>query len=224
MPSSPTVRAGVICGVLAPGAGPFGVVRGGLGPGRGVEDRVGGGRIGIAAKNNSAFFRSRCCRARNCSAVYGTHRVLNALNLLLQPQRSGGQRAPRETRECMIAQSRRNAVTQDAICTWVARLRPSDRAAIAGEHMRCNPHANPRCARRRRCLGWRVDRNAPPGRRANCCCAASAHQWAVASPVRREACARHCSRGVRARKCPRPSRRSEAPRPANRPPPPSPPR
>ena len=52
----------------------------------------------------------------------------------------------------MIAQSRGNAVTQDAICTWVERLRPSDHAAIAGEHMRCNPHAHPRCARRRRCL------------------------------------------------------------------------
>ena len=98
-----------------------------------------------------------------------------------------------------MTQSRSNAVTQDAICTWVERLRPSDHAAIAGEHMRCNPHAHPRCARRRRCLLWRVDRAAPPGRRANCCCAASAHQWAVASPVRREACARHWSRGVRRR-------------------------
>ena len=69
-----------------------------------------------------------------------------------------------------------------------------------------------------------VDRNAPPGRRANCYFAASAHHWAVASPVRRAACARRCSRGVRARECSRPSRRSEAPRPANRPPTPSPPR
>ena len=56
-----------------------------------------------------------------------------------------------------MTQSRSNAVTQDAICTWVERLRPSDHAAIAGEHMRCNPHAHPRCARRRRCLLWRVD-------------------------------------------------------------------
>ena len=98
-----------------------------------------------------------------------------------------------------MTQSRSNAVTQGAICTWVERLTPSDHAAIAGEHMRCNPHAHPRCARRRRCFSWHVDRNAPPGRRDNCCCAASAHQWAVASPVQREACARHCSRGARAR-------------------------
>ena len=110
-----------------------------------------------------------------------------------------------------MTQSRRNAVTQVAICTWVARLRPSDRGAIAVITCAITPTLIRNAARRWRCLGWRVDRNAPPGRQANCCCAASAHHWAVASPVRRAACARRCSRGVRARECSRPSRRSEAP-------------
>ena len=84
--------------------------------------------------------------------------------------------------------------------------------------MRCNPHAHPRCARRRRCLLWRVDRKA---------------RWvvgpiAVALRLRtggpwRARCGGRLARGtgpggVRARECARPSRRSEAPRPANRPP------
>ena len=85
------------------------------------------------------------------------------MNLLQQPQRSGLQRAPRETRECMIAQSRGNAVTRDAICTWVARLRPSDGCAICPITCAATSSLIRDAARRRHCLGWRVDPRRAPG-------------------------------------------------------------
>ena len=82
----------------------------------------------------------------------------------------------------MIAQSRSNAVTRDAICTWVARLRPSDRGAIAVITCAGTPTLIPRCGAHGVAFSWRVDRSAAPGRRANCCCAASAHPVSRGEP------------------------------------------
>ena len=76
----------------------------------------------------------------------------------------------------------RNAVTQDAICTWVARLGPSDRGAIAAITCAGTPTLIPRCGAHGVAFSWRADRDAPPGREANRCCAASAHQWARGEP------------------------------------------
>ena len=55
---------------------------------------------------------------------------------------------------------RRNAVTQGAICTWVARLRPSDRGAIAAITCAGTPTLIPRCGAHGVAFSWRVDRNA----------------------------------------------------------------
>ena len=80
--------------------------------------------------------------------------------------------------------------------TWINIRGPQRERWISWRH---TPRSRGQCLGDDAAFSWRVDRDAAPGRRANCCCAASAHQWAVASPVRREACARHWSRGVRRR-------------------------
>ena len=86
-------------------------------------------------------------------------------------------------------------------------------------HMRCNLLANPRCGAPAT-LPWLARRPAPRPRVVGPIAAALRLRTGgpVASPVRRTACARPCSRGVRTCECSQSSRRSEAPRPANRPP------
>ena len=80
--------------------------------------------------------------------------------------------------------------------TWINVRGPQRERWISWRH---TPRSRGQCLGDDAAFSWHIDRDAPLGRRANCCCAASAHRWAVASPVRREACARHWSRGVRRR-------------------------
>ena len=71
--------------------------------------------------------------------------------------------ATRKTRHFTMTQSPRNAVTRDAICTWVARLRPSDGCAICPITCAATSSLIRDAARRRHCLGWPVDPRRAPG-------------------------------------------------------------
>ena len=120
-------------------------------------DRVRGVLTPRNCGNKKIAQKALACRASRCSSANVTHPRPDCLNLLRQPQRSGRQWATSKTRHKTMTQSHCNAVTRDAICTWVARLRPSDRGAIAVITCAGTPTLIPRCGAHGVAFFWRVD-------------------------------------------------------------------
>ena len=149
--SSPTARVASFAGGVTPGTRRFGVVSRRVGPGRGVFDRVRGVRAVRVPRGAKTAREPRAAVKELFSRIQHDQRP-ECLELAPTARAQWPLMVARKNCEKNDSAKPRNAVTQGAICTWVARLRPSDRGAIAVITCAGTPAVIRAAARHRRCL------------------------------------------------------------------------